>query len=88
MVIATVPANVPSPKISAAIVAMMMVGKVLTRPKRKRTTDRLMRFLLILELEIIEIGNARIHPMIVPKSDILIVSISGPKTLGKKSIFG
>ena len=84
MVIATVPAKVPSEKINAAIVAIIIVGSVLTIARRNLHKDNNILFLLMLELERIAIGKARVQPIIVPNSDILIVSISGPITLGRK----
>ena len=85
---ATVPEKVPREKMSAQTSAMIRVGRVRisARIKRKKLTSGRLRLMLLEER--IATGSARTQPMTVPRTDILMVSMSGETTFGKNSQFG
>ena len=82
-VMATVPAKVPRPKISAANLAMTSVGSVRMMFSRKRQRETTRPFLLMLVEATTAKGRASVAPSTEPRMDILMVSSSGPMTLVK-----
>ena len=81
---AIVPEKVPSEKMSAQTSAIISVGSVRIRPRMNRISHTTGKLLLMLLDERIATGSASTQPITVPRIDILIVSIRGEITFGKK----